>query len=156
SVVGGLVGTPWHDLLGEFLGAPPEVSIPWQNMLGGTAAFAAGLLGAYLCYAGGVRAPVQRFAKGLPWLYDLVKNKYYVDDPQDPLVVRPPKLVARVFAAVSDKSRIDSVLVGGLARLVEGIGYLARRVQNGDVQRSLATRVIGAGVLFGRAARPPA
>jgi len=156
SVVGGLVGTPWHDLLGEFLGAPPEVSIPWQNMLGGTAAFAAGLLGAYLCYAGGVRAPVQRFAKGLPWLYDLVKNKYYVDELYDTIIVRPTKLVAHGFADVFDKFLIDSVLVGGLARLVDGIGYLVRRVQNGDVQRYLATMVIGAAVLIWLAARPPA
>jgi len=146
ALVGGLIGTPFGDVFGEFLGGAPELHVPWANMLLGTGSFVLGALGAFVCYWNGVRAPVERFVAAVPWLYQLVFHKYYVDELYDLLFVRPTRWIARAFAQIFDRVLIDG-LVGLLARVVDGAGYLVRQVQNGDVQRYLAAMVIGAAVM---------
>jgi NADH-quinone oxidoreductase subunit L len=155
TVLGGLVGLPRHDLLGEFLGATPEEHIPWLNMLLGTAAFGGGLALAAAFYAGGVRAPARRLVAALPLAHRILVNKFYVDELYDWLFIRPLRAIARGSALVIDRVLIDGLLVGGVARVVAAVGYLARRVQNGDVQRYLAVLVIGAAVMVWRASRVP-
>src|SRR5262249_17368267 len=155
SLMAGLIGTPFDDLFGEFLGGAPELHVPWANMALGTLSFAVGFAGAWACYYGGVRAPVTRFVAAVPWLYRVVFNKFYVDELYDLLFVRPTRWLARGFAQVFDRVLIDG-LVGLLARFVDGTGYLVRQVQNGDVQRYLAAMVIGAAVMLWFIPRPPA
>jgi NADH-quinone oxidoreductase subunit L len=155
SFAGGLVGTPWRDWFGELLGAAPELHVPWVMMALGSGAFIIGLLGAVACYAGGVRAPVVAFVRAMPWLHRLVKNKYYVDEIYGALFVRPLRLLARFLAAFVDKVIIDGLMVGGVARLCDAVGYLARRLQNGDVQRYVSAIVIGAALLLWMVSRPP-
>src|SRR5262249_22207860 len=155
AALGGLFGTPWKDLFGEFLGSAPELHAPWAMMGLGTVAFLVVLGGAYVCYFGGVRQPVVTFVRALPWLHKLVKNKFYVDELYDLLFVRTTRVLARTMASFFDKFIIDTVLVGGVARMVDAVGYVVRRLQNGDVQRYVAAMVIGAAVLLGEAPRPP-
>jgi NADH-quinone oxidoreductase subunit L len=155
SIVGGLVGTPFHDLFGDFLGAQPETRIPWVNILLGSGAFLVGLGGAWACYANGERAFPRRFAASFPRLYRTVRDKFYVDEIYDWAFVRPLKVVASAVTNAFDRFLIDGVLVNGSARLVDGVGYLVRRVQNGDVQRYVAVMVLGAGAVVWFISRPP-
>src|SRR5262249_14353073 len=136
------------DLFGEFLGSPPELHTPWLVMGLGTLAFGVGLGLAALFYYEGVRAPAANFVRAVPWLHKLVKNKFYVDELYDVLFVRPLRFIARFLASFFDKFFIDGLLVGGTARIVDAIGYVVRRIQNGDVQRYVAAMVIGAAAVL--------
>jgi NADH-quinone oxidoreductase subunit L len=155
SIFGGALETPFHDWFGEFLGAAPELHIPWTMMALGSGAFLAGLALAAMLYYEGVREPVVRFVRTFPWLHKLVKNKFYVDELYNFVFVRPTKFFARTLATFFDKFIIDGLLVGGVARMVDAIGYVVRRVQNGDVQRYVAAMVIGAAAVLWAVSRIP-
>jgi NADH-quinone oxidoreductase subunit L len=155
AILGGFVGTPWKNLLGDFLGAPPE-HVPWAMMPLGTGAFLLGLGVAASLYYEGVREPVRAFVRAAPWLHKLVLHKFYVDELYDVLFVRPLRFTARTLASLFDKFIIDGLFVGGVARLVDAIGYVVRRIQNGDVQRYVAAMVIGAAALLWIVSRVPA
>src|SRR5262249_9196712 len=81
--------------------------------------------------------------------------KFYVDELYDFLFVRPLRFAARMVASLFDKFIIDGLLVSGVARLVDAIGYIVRRIQNGDVQRYVAAMVIGAAAVLWAVSRIP-
>jgi NADH-quinone oxidoreductase subunit L len=144
SIVGGWVNLPegwlWGPALGRFL-APvtghlhvaEHAATEELVLMLVTTLFAAA--GAGVAYAFYVRLP------GLPlvlaWklqpIYDVLFNKYWVDELYAALVVRPYVRLSNVLWRVVDQAVIDGV-VNGAATAVTANGQLWRYVQDGNVQ----------------------
>jgi len=75
-------------------------------------------------------------------------NKLYVDELYDFLIVRPLWALARGLFRVVDATLIDGIFVNGIPALIAWVGAMARRFQNGDVQRYLAVTALGVAALL--------
>jgi NADH-quinone oxidoreductase subunit L len=105
----------------------------------------AGIAWAYYGPAAAGRA--ERFAERWPRLHRALVNKLYVDELYDFLIVRPLWRLARGTWAIVDKTIIDGLFVNGTGELVRWVGAMARRFQNGDVQRYAAVTALGVALL---------
>jgi NADH-quinone oxidoreductase subunit L len=74
-------------------------------------------------------------------------NKLYVDEFYGFTIVRPIWALARGLWRVVDATIIDGLLVNGVAGFIAWCGALARRFQNGNVQRYAAVTAVGVAVL---------
>jgi NADH-quinone oxidoreductase subunit L len=144
SVVGGWVGLPEHWLWGNRFGAflAPVTGHPHvaeHGVLGegalmviATTLAAAGAYAAYYFY---IKMP------GLPlilsWrlrgLYELLLDKYRIDELYDAIIVQPYARLSTLLWKVVDVELIDG-FVNGLAGAVGANGMLWRRLQTGNVQ----------------------
>ncbi len=80
-------------------------------------------------------------------LYTLVLNKYYVDEVYTGAVVKPVEGISRTLLWRGvDEGLIDTGLVNGLGKLVQGWGALFRRLQSGSI-RNYATWVLAGSLL---------
>jgi len=82
-----------------------------------------------------------------PGLRRTLANKLYVDELYGWLIVRPLWAFARGLWRVVDATIIDGLFVNGIASLIAWIGAMARRFQNGDVQRYAAVTAVGVAAL---------
>ena len=82
-----------------------------------------------------------------PGLRRTLANKLYVDEFYNWLIGRPLWAFARGLWRVVDVMIIDGLIVNGVASLIAWIGALARRFQNGDVQRYAAVTALGIAAL---------
>jgi NADH-quinone oxidoreductase subunit L len=129
-----------------------SASLEWGLM---AAATAVGLLGiglAYLLYGrpGGPSPWVERFTADEPGrgLYEASKNKLWVDELYDLILVRPFRALARGTFEIMDRFMIDTVVVNGSAFVVATFSRIARWFQNGQVQRYLVGVLVGAAAIF--------
>jgi len=107
----------------------------------------AGFLLAYLGYVKFTGLP-SRLAEYFQGTYQLLVNKYYVDEVYDWLIVRPLRRGSEIFLwRIMDAAAIDGLLVNGSARATAGAGNLLRRMQSGNL-RSYATWVLLGAVLW--------
>jgi NADH-quinone oxidoreductase subunit L len=115
-------------------------------------ALAIGALGiglAWMFYGRGPSPSVAKLVEGpLAGLYEASKNKLWVDEIYDAIIVKPFRIVARGLYEIADRFIIDTVAVNGAAFVVGLVGRLSRWIQNGQVQRYLAGLVIGAAAVF--------
>jgi NADH-quinone oxidoreductase subunit L len=85
--------------------------------------------------------------------YDLLYNKYWVDEIYDAIVIRPYVRLSNVFWSVVDARIIDGA-VNGTAALVGRVSSSWRRIQSGNLQHYAYMMVVGAlGVLVALLAR---
>ncbi|MFN7131851.1 MAG: proton-conducting transporter membrane subunit, partial [Myxococcales bacterium] len=77
------------------------------------------------------------------FVYELVANKFYVDELYNLVIVTPFRAASFLIWQVVDVFAIDRVAVLGSARLTSFTGELLKYVQNGDVQRYAAVMAIG-------------
>ncbi|MCX5745552.1 MAG: hypothetical protein NT062_24005, partial [Proteobacteria bacterium] len=110
---------------------------------------AAGIGLAWMFYGRGPTPTIERLVAGpLQGAYQASKNKLWVDEIYDAVIVKPFKTLARGLFEIVDRFIIDTVAVNGLAFVVGLFGRLARWFQNGSVQRYLAGLVVGAALVF--------
>jgi NADH-quinone oxidoreductase subunit L len=158
SIVGGWIGLPlhwlWGDRFSEFL-APVlgshavHLSVGTELVLMG-ASIAAALIGlgtAYLFYVARPELP-ERLAQRAALLYQVVYNKYYVDEIYDFAFVRTTLAASGWLWRRFDLGVIDA-LVNGSAGFVGANGSLWRRLQTGNVQHYAATMLAGAVLVLG-------
>ncbi len=147
---GWLWGNPFALYLAPSFGALPEAAphagglhlSPSQLMILTSVVAFSGIGLAWLMY-GRATDVATRMAASLRALYQLLWNKWYVDEIYDALVVRPYVAFSRFFWQVIDSELIDGA-VNGLGRLVVGMASGARYVQSGLTQQYLVVMVIGA------------
>jgi NADH-quinone oxidoreductase subunit L len=102
-----------------------------------------GLLLAWWMYLRSKEVP-KRIAQKYKRLYDLVYNKYYVDELYDALFVRPIRdLSEKVLWKIMDAGIIDDGMVNGTARFFQRSARSLRRLQVGDVQSYAFAMVVG-------------
>ena len=75
-------------------------------------------------------------------------NKLYVDELYDRVIVRPLWALARGLWRVVDATLIDGLFVNGIPSLIAWVSAMARRFQNGDVQRYAAVTALGVAALL--------
>jgi NADH-quinone oxidoreductase subunit L len=160
SLAGGWIGFPehwlWGDTFGEFL-APVFAGVHVSEHLTGSAE--AALMGASVVVAAiglGVAYLFYLVQPGLPMLlawkvkgaYNLIFNKYYVDELYDALVVRPTLALSTFLWRAVDAGVIDG-MVNGTAEAVGANGSLWRRLQTGNVQHYAVSILLGAMAILG-------
>ena len=164
SVVGGLVGFPIIEGANKFKDflAPSitplvhEVHAPaWFEivmMAFSMAVAAAGIYMAYKFYMAKPELP-EKVIEKIPVVYDLVYNKYYVDEIYDATVVEPIKSGSDFLWHGVDETVIDGA-VNGSATTVGWLSSHLRKLETGFVQSYALAILIGAvlvtGYLIGR------
>ncbi len=87
-------------------------------------------------------------ARRVPGLYNLVLNKYYVDEIYDAAIVRKIVNGSIWLWEAFDAAFIDGI-VNGIAALVQGAGKKTRRLQTGVVGNYAFSLLLGAVILVG-------
>jgi len=139
--------------LADFLAATPSFAAPalvataaphafhWDLALQGSLAAAIGIVVAALGHLGRRSDGPQpeRFLGPFGWLF---ANRFFVDQIEAALVVKPLEILATIAAAF-DRHVVDG-LVDGVARVPLGLGAVVRRLQSGLLQRYAVAGVFGA------------
>jgi NADH-quinone oxidoreductase subunit L len=156
AAVGGTIGLRWswglgnaieHFLHPVFADVPPLMPlsdglvVDLMLILVSVLAVAVGFFVAYWLY---VRkwGTAERWSRGAGWLYDLVYNKYYVDEAYAQAVVKPLRMLGDVLADAVEKRSIDRT-VSGLARVVDLASEGLRRLQTGLVRHYALAMLAG-------------
>jgi NADH-quinone oxidoreductase subunit L len=161
AVVGGLLNLPgelvgverlglMNSLLAHTLGHPHvHLGRGWQwglLVVSGLLPVAALLLAQSLW---GIRSDrLKRLSRRLAWLYNLLVNKYYVDELYLAVIVNPLKRLAAFLAEVVDRRVIDGA-VNGVAALLGWGSAGVRRLQTGYVRNYALGVVLGVLVVVG-------
>jgi NADH-quinone oxidoreductase subunit L len=125
---------------------PAGKHVPNWGMMAVSTLLALGGIGlAYVFYVLRPEMPGQA-AKAAPWLYQLSKNKFYIDEAYAALIVRPAEALASLLGGF-DRNGVDAAAnaVGHAPRLV---GNLFRPMQNGLVQFYALAMVLGLAVFL--------
>jgi NADH-quinone oxidoreductase subunit L len=108
-----------------------------------------GIAAAWMGYGRGPSKKLQQYVDGpLHDVYVASKNKLWVDEIYDSIIVRPFRVLARGLYEIVDRFIIDTVVVNGSAFVVGLFGRVSRWVQNGQVQRYLVGVILGAAAVF--------
>ncbi len=141
SIVGGFVQTPWgwnafDDFLAPVFSRYPLVHAAKAPLVGNVPALIfivvvalAGIYVAYVMYGGAERRPY----RAPEWLYNLLYNKYYVDEIYDAGIVQPVRASASALYSLVDRSGVDAA-VNGVARLVAVVSRGVSPVETGYVR----------------------
>ncbi|HET9332525.1 MAG TPA: NADH-quinone oxidoreductase subunit L [Gemmatimonadota bacterium] len=167
SVIGGWIGIP--PAIGELLGGVPNAIEAWLApvflsahgeaghaaeahavppaeyalMAASVAVATLGILAARHLWLARPEVP-QRIAARFQVPYTILRNKYWVDELYDALVVRPYNALSRFAWRIVDEGLIDGLLVGGTAKVVQ----MQSRAMSGWESGSIPTYVM---VFFGGA-----
>lgn len=160
STFGGWIGMPFHllwgDAIGEYL-APsvahlehhghPSTGTLLLLMLAATGAALFGIWWAWLLYS---RSPetLERVYARTTRVYEVLWNKYWIDELYDFLIVEPYKRASRFFWKSIDSVVIDGV-VNGVGAVVVWNSGLWRRLQTGNVQSYALGMLVGAVAVVG-------
>ncbi len=148
AVASGWLGIPralggsgwWGHFLDPVLGHPQVHSSHTTELLlmvVSVAAGAAGIVLAFFLYRRHPELPAV-LANRFAGLYRLVRNKYFVDELYERIIVRPTLWCSRrVLLQVVDMRAIEGV-VNGLPRLIGALGQRLRGLQDGVVSHYLA------------------
>ncbi|MEM9489620.1 MAG: NADH-quinone oxidoreductase subunit L, partial [Myxococcota bacterium] len=111
---------------------------------------AVGIFAAYKLYGKGMSNWVAARVADGPGakLYDIVYNKFYIDEIYEAAIVRPFRWICNALWQVADRFVIDTIFVNGSAVVVGLVGRVARWWQNGQIHRYLALLLIGAAAVF--------
>ena len=152
SIGGGWIGIErFAAFLAPATGArAAESSIPNLELILSGAAVAVALAGWFIAYLLYSRKPAQaaRLAEAAPGAYNLLSNRYYVDEIYGAAVVKP----LRGFSKYVLGWVIDVGILGGLAWLLGGIamfsGAVLQRWQSGNLRSYAAWLAAGAAALL--------
>jgi NADH-quinone oxidoreductase subunit L len=162
SIIGGWVGVPLalggHNEFEHFLGpvfSPTEHLAEHVTTRGPEIGLAilsvvVALLGLYVAYVFYVRKPGTAAALAAKYrgAYNLVLNKFWVDEIYGIFIVGPLLAVSRLFLG----GLVDTGLVQGtgatLAGTTRGLGWLTSRIQSGNIRSYAGWLAIGAAVLI--------
>ncbi len=167
SVVGGIVGFPealggsndFHHWLAPVLAnengtlpVEPGRHFPhWVEYLLIVLSVAVALCGYFTARWFYIRKPetARNLAERMPITYQLLSNKYYVDEIYNILIVQPIKLISTyILWKFFDVGVIDG-LVNLTGRSVRGLGRVAARLQTGYAQAYAVTFILGVALVLG-------
>ncbi len=159
SLVGGWVGLPhgvlWGNQLDHYLQPSLAVAHGGEHHLSGAVILMLTLLAVVIAlssigvaYSMYLRSPgsADRVQEKVGGFFDLLWNKYYVDEIYEALILKPYSELSRLVWQVLDVRGVDGV-VNGIASLSGGFGEWLRRLQNGNVQSYALVMLVGAACL---------
>ncbi len=118
-----------------------SAAVEWVLMLISVLAAATGFAVAYWLYIRR-RGVAERWTRDYQGLYDILANKYYVDEAYTEAIVKPLRSLAGFLAETIEVRSIDGA-VNGLARAVGQIGQGIRRLQTGLVRNYALAMLFG-------------
>ncbi|MCL4294312.1 MAG: NADH-quinone oxidoreductase subunit L [Anaerolineae bacterium] len=126
------------------VGGEPHLSLGTELGLLSASTIVA-VLGIVLAYFFYVVRPswLENLARQARPLFELLVNKYYVDEFYDLIFVRPGLYLARAMSAGVDTLLIDTFLVNGLARSIGRLGQGVSRLQSGYLRHYALATFIG-------------
>jgi len=151
AVVAGYVNTPWFGtFLGDWLtdGNPAlgsgHTEGPAWIMIVATVVSLAGIFLAYLMYS---KRTIARdwLSSGAPTLYNILYNKYYIDEFYGLTVLKVTKGFS-LFLHYIEVFLVEGI-VKGVAGIVTGLGRAGSKFQSGQVQRYGAVAFVGLAIL---------
>ncbi|MGC8595365.1 MAG: NADH-quinone oxidoreductase subunit L [Candidatus Kryptoniota bacterium] len=165
SIIGGWVGIPtslgggeWFDRFLEPVFDPALATMPsiffvehsteYILMVFSVLLAAAGI---YLAYTAYLKKPdiSRRIKSAAGDFYDILLNKYYIDEIYRAIVVKPLVYVSeRYLWRGIDETAIDGS-VNGVGKTVKFVGKIGRRLQSGLVQSYIFAFVIGIVIIMG-------
>ena len=148
AVLSGIGGYfPLLHFLSPVFGEHQEAHIPLLVKYVPTLVSLGGIGLAYQMY---VRDPgmAARISRQFSGVYQLLLNKYYIDELYEGVVVQPMIEVSNWFWQVWDTQIIDGT-VNGTAHMVEANGLLLRLWQTGNVQNYALSFLLGATLILG-------
>jgi NADH-quinone oxidoreductase subunit L len=104
-----------------------------------------GIIGAYLCYIKYPKLP-ETLTDG-QWGYEIVKNKYMVDEIYDETIVKPVVQGSRLLWKEADAKAIDGT-VNGVAKIIGWCSKQAKQFQSGYVRNYALSMIIGFAILL--------
>jgi NADH-quinone oxidoreductase subunit L len=117
-------------------------AMPWLTYVSVAFGFG-GIALAYLFYVVAPGIPVA-IASGLSGLYNLIYNKYFIDEVYDATIISPTIDGSRqLLWRVADMRGIDGI-ANGIGSVARGIGQILRRGQSGYIRNYAAWVVAGA------------
>jgi NADH-quinone oxidoreductase subunit L len=161
AVIGGWIGLPgewlWGDAIGRYLapavaappghhGHPPAGTLAFL-MVVTTSVAVGGIASAWLLY---VRRPdlPGRIAAAARWIYDVLWDKYWIDQVYETLFLGPYRTACGFFWRGVDSVVIDGI-VNGVGLGVSAAALSWRRLQTGNVQHYALGMVVGAVAVLG-------
>ncbi len=99
-------------------------------------------------YKGGLGGTVARWAQAWPRTYQLMVDKFRVDELYEATVIGPLRSLARGLWRFVDVTVIDGLFVNGIPRLLGFLGGTLRLAQNGDIQRYAALMAVAAAAIL--------
>ncbi|HXW68820.1 MAG TPA: NADH-quinone oxidoreductase subunit L, partial [Dissulfurispiraceae bacterium] len=106
-----------------------------------------GILVSWIFYSLKPEIPKNLVAK-FKGIYNVLWNKYYVDELYDSIIIRPTMWIAcSVLIPVTDGTIIEGI-VNGVPKAIAGFGERLRKLQTGSVQHYALTMAIGLFVLL--------
>lgn len=150
AVVAGYVNTPWFGtFLGDWLVEGNEalghghIEGPAWIMIVATLVSLAGIYLAWLIYG---KKSLSRDWLGATTLYNILYNKYYIDEFYSLTVVKLTKGFSH-FLRYIDTFLVEGIVMGVTA-FVQGLGRLGSKLQTGQVQTYSAIAFIGLAILM--------
>jgi NADH-quinone oxidoreductase subunit L len=150
AVVAGYVQTPWF---GSFLGdwlvegnhalGHGHVEGPWWIMVVATAVSLAGIYLSWLIYG---KKSLSRDWLGAKTLYNILYNKYYIDEFYSMTIVKVTKGFSH-FLRYIDTYLVEGIVLG-VTTFVQTLGRLGSKLQTGQVQTYSAVAFIGLAILM--------
>jgi NADH-quinone oxidoreductase subunit L len=149
AVFAGYVNTPWFGtFLGDWLTEGTNIEAHHEAsswiMMVATVVSLLGILLAWLMY-GKKSLSRDLFSSSAPITYNVLFNKYYIDEFYEITVVYATKVVS-MFLKYIDRFVVEGA-AGTIAAMTQGVGRLGSRLQNGQVQMYGAVTVIGLAAL---------
>jgi NADH-quinone oxidoreductase subunit L len=120
--------------------------LEWPLAMGGILAFLVGTSVAYWMYVREKGKPAARLAAAQPGLYQLLLDKWRVDEFYDATVVSMVDSLADTSAAL-DRGLVDGLIARFTAVVVAASGTVLRALQNGVVHVYAAMMVVGLAVM---------
>ena len=159
STIGGAVlGWPGeHNFLHNFLapvlavaGAPAPVENPGLEITLAVVSVLTGLAGLFVAWLFYVKNPAlpEQTANRFRGLYQLVYEKYRIDELYDAVFVKPTMAVSRYLLANVVDAGIISGTAFGLGAGTKGLGSIARRFQSGNIRSYAGWLAFGAALLL--------
>jgi NADH-quinone oxidoreductase subunit L len=122
-----------------------EAKVP-MFLAAAVVAFAVGVGAAYWVYVTQKGRPARELTEKAPGLYELVLDKWRIDELYDATVIGAVDTLAEISVWI-DKWIVDGIIAGLSAFVVAAVGTLLRFLQTGRVQAYAAVMVIGLGGL---------
>jgi len=137
---------PFFKLSKPFVRVAEGSPSPWILAFPGVAVFFIGAFGAYLVYVKRSGAPARSFAERFPGLYQLVYDKWRIDELYENTVLAAVEAFADT-SALFDKWIIDGIIARLTALAAAGVGAILRAFQTGVVHVYAAVMAVGIGGL---------
>lgn len=108
------------------------------------------LIGIYIAYQLYLKKPElpKKIGASLSGMYNIIYNKYYIDEIYDTIIVKPFMEISKLFWKFFDVKIIDG-FVNGIASVYHGFGMVLRRIQAGYIQVYVFSFLIGVIMLLG-------